>query len=577
DTERMAWIGHSTGGETPVRAYTRLRNGENSSPYFGWEDIRVISSICPVAWFSADVVNPYDVNYHQFLGGADTDASGFAGDGYYQPLTIFERATGNRQLTYIHGAGHEVFHGFDSSDTWPDSLAQGPDLVSKAQVHKVVKAYFLALCDLYVKENQGARELFTRPYEDFHPYGIDPVMTITNEFRDALFAPRLVIDDFQTSFQPETASSGASVSMTVSEYYEVLMQDTDGSFSYDPGQPSNGMTRARFDDDPRCAVFAWSNAASLEYAPAFADQDFSSWDFLSFRACQLTRHPENDLLDGDIEFTVQLTDGNGNTSQLALSEYGKIKQTYQRDEGGELHLCLPDGVYEVIVGGTAFPSETFFEIPGYISYSTTGVYEFTIADGDSCTNVDIYMYDEYGDGWDDGELILLDENADTIAVGSLLGGLGPEPGEGWQNEFITVRIPLQEFLLNGTNLDLSDITMLSFLFGGTNGSQRGAIGLDDIELVQNNLIVSSVPATPDNILSGMRIYPNPSTSWIRFDFPTDRKVVSTEICDITGKVVATFQGLPNHWQIPSTWQSGVYIVRCTGDSFVVATRFIYAP
>jgi hypothetical protein len=331
DIQRMAWIGHSTGGETPVRAYTRLHNGENSSAWFTWQDVQVISSICPVSWFSDDAVNPYNVNYHQFLGGADTDASGYAGDGYFQPLTIFERATGYRQLTYIHGAGHEVFHGFDSSDTWPDSLAQGPQLVSKAQVHPVVKAYFLALCDLYIKENEGAREFFTRAYSDFHPSGIDSTITISNEYRDGSFAPAMVIDDFESEFLPETASSGAVVSVTVDEYEEVLMQDFNGSFVYDTGQPSNGMTRARFDDNPRCGVFAWNENATLDYVPV--NGNFALWDVLSFRACQLTRHPENELLDGDIDFTVQLTDNAGNTASLSLAGYGKISQTYQRDEG----------------------------------------------------------------------------------------------------------------------------------------------------------------------------------------------------------------------------------------------------
>lgn len=576
DTHHMAWIGHSTGGETPVRAYARLRNGENSSPWFTWQDVRLISSICPVAWLSADYTNPFDINYHQFLGGADKDASGFAGDNYYQPLTIFERATGNRQLTYIHGAGHEVFHGFDSSDTWPDSLAQGPGLLSKAQVHPVVKSYFLALCDLYVREHQTTREFFTRAYQDFHPFGIDSSITITNEYRDAHFSPKFVIDDFQSAPQQDEASSGASVLYNTDECYEVLMKDTDGSFAYDTAQPSNGMTRARFDDDPTCVVLAWNGQAYYQYNFEGMQQDFSAWDVLSFRACQLTRHPRNEALDSAIDFTLRLTDAGGNTAELPCASYARIVRNYQRDEGGELHLCLPDGDYSVWVGGTAYPEETFFEIPGYVGYSTTGNYTFAVATEDSCAAVDIYMYDEYGDGWDDGTMVLTNALTDTLAVGTLAFGSGPEPGEGWQNEFVTVRIPLMEFKLEGTGIDLTQITSLAFLFGGTKGVGQGALGLDDVELTGQSTIVSLVEqALPERRLS-LRVYPNPATDRIYLEIDDHAQCKGMEVLDVAGQRIAFMDSIPPCWEIPSWLPAGVYAVRCACDGFFVSRSFVVA-
>jgi hypothetical protein len=59
-------------------------------------------------------------------------------------------------------------------------------------------------------------------------------------------------------------------------------------------------------------------------------------------------------------------------------------------------------------------------------------------------------------------------------------GLGT--GAGWANEFNTVRIRLADFENDGSGLDLGDIVAVRLEFGGLNGSARGRIGIDDLEL-----------------------------------------------------------------------------------------------
>jgi hypothetical protein len=61
------------------------------------------------------------------------------------------------------------------------------------------------------------------------------------------------------------SSSGGLVSTTLSDYYEVQMKDHDGTFSWFGNQWSNGMCRARFNDDPNCAVFAWDERAEINF------------------------------------------------------------------------------------------------------------------------------------------------------------------------------------------------------------------------------------------------------------------------------------------------------------------------
>lgn len=351
DFHRMGWMGHSTGGESPVRAYTRLHRGENASAYFGWQDVQYIGSFCPVSWFADTVVNPYAVNYHQFIGGADTDVSGAAINTYTQPMTIYERGTGNKHVVYVHGAGHGVFN---TDSLAPNQWATGPDLIDRAQLFPIVKAYGLAMSDLYCKQNPAGKEFFTRSHAEYHPMNTDPAVVISNEYRDAQTAFKRVIDDFETQDSLSVASSGARVTHSLPVAAEVVMKDISGSFTYSTPQLANGMTRARFSDAPHCIVLEWDSAAMLRYTFPDSIQDCSGYEFLSFRACQRTRHPLNVALGGDIGFVVTLVDEDGDSASLPIQDHGPIVQTYQRGGGWQNEFCtVRMRLSEFVVGAPA--------------------------------------------------------------------------------------------------------------------------------------------------------------------------------------------------------------------------------
>jgi hypothetical protein len=59
---------------------------------------------------------------------------------------------------------------------------------------------------------------------------------------------------------------------------------------------------------------------------------------------------------------------------------------------------------------------------------------------------------------------------------------GEGPGEGWANEFNTIRIPVTAFDADGRAIDLGDIRSIRFAFGPSYGSELGRIGLDDVEV-----------------------------------------------------------------------------------------------
>ena len=79
-----------------------------------------------------------------------------------------------------------------------------------------------------------------------------------------------------------------------------------------------------------------------------------------------------------------------------------------------------------------------------------------------------------------------------INIGAYGGGL-EEPyqrtncgsGTGWNNEFETIRIPVQAYRTDGSLIDLSDIASVVLFFGPSHGTAEGRLGLDEVELVAN--------------------------------------------------------------------------------------------
>ena len=329
DSSRITWIGHSRGGEGVVRAHTRVRTGSYGPAHFDIDDIALVSSIAPVTHLSpASSSTPHEVNYHIFIAAADDDVTGSPSSGSSKPMAIYERSSGNKQMLYVHGAGHGDFH-----DGGGSSVASGPDLIGRSTTHKVVKGYYLPLVQLYVDGNAAAKDFFTRMYERFHPIGIPQNVIIANTYKDAAAVGNIVIDDYETQSSTTVSSSGGSVTYDVQHLSEVVMKDTDGSFAWTGSQPENGMTYSRYsDENPHCAVFDWTLFGSRYYELGLVQshQYLSNKTFLSFRACQGTRHTETDALDSPLGFAVSLRDGSGTTSSINFESYGRITRTYKR-------------------------------------------------------------------------------------------------------------------------------------------------------------------------------------------------------------------------------------------------------
>ena len=325
DSSRIAWIGHSRGGEGVVRAYDRMVDEAYATTFFDEDDIAVISSIAPTVFFSVERSDPHDKPYHLFAGAADGDVNGGPACDQCQFFRLSSAAESKTQVTYLQGVGHNEFNccGFDD--------ATGPDLIGRTETQVISKSYYLALARAYLDGDPAWMDFFTRRADVFRPAGIDDEVVIMNSYRPDPTTEAVAIDDFQTEPGISVASSNAIVEITATGAHEALLMDGNDRLRSDTSDPMNGMTQACCEDDlNRGLVLSWDTEASISWNLTSPMQDISPFTWLSFRIAQGTRHAYTSLVDGPLDFTVTLVDGNDVESSIWFGEMGRITRPYQR-------------------------------------------------------------------------------------------------------------------------------------------------------------------------------------------------------------------------------------------------------
>jgi hypothetical protein len=396
DSNRIVWIGHSRGGEGVARAYDRIYDGTWTPEYYTQDDIVLISSIAPTDFLGYSSSNPHGANYHFLYGSADGDVSGTPSNDVAQAFHILERATGFRQSTYVQGADHNDFN----SSGFNDFSGPPGTEIGRTEAQRVAKADYLAVIKHYVEGNVPAKDYLWRQYESFKPIGVSSETIVVHEYKESPSEGKFVIDDYESNPSFTQSSSGGNVMFRIDETAaaEGLLDDNNSSFTWYSSDPFNGMTRARTNDHTDGVVFNATPSDKVQYMTweiVDGQQDFTGFKYLSFRACQGTRHPNTVARLRNETWRVGLKDGNNKIKLIDFAVYGGgIEEPYQRT--------------------------------------------------------------------------------------------GTGTGAGWQNEFETIRIRLTDFLAAGgdasTNLDLSDIHMVGFLFVDSEGPITARIGLDDLEV-----------------------------------------------------------------------------------------------
>jgi len=333
DSQRMTWIGHSRGGEGICQAYDLIHDGAWTPEHFVLEDIALISPIAPPDVTGVNSNHPHGANYHLLYGSADGDVWGCAAS-QHQPFRQLERATGFKGSTYVHGADHNDFNCCGWDNFW------GPEdtEIGREEAQRVARALYVALIQHYVEGSLPAKDFLWRQHERFHSIGVADDTILVNEYKDGPAAGNFIIDDYETEPSATVSSCGGSVSFDVLNLTEGKLKDANTTFTWMASDPMNGMTRAGSQDTANGVVFDWTVGGDhfYEYGIPAGARDFTEYVYLSFHACQGTRHPETTAELGDLTFTVTLRDAMDAISSIHIAAYGGgIEETYQREGCGD--------------------------------------------------------------------------------------------------------------------------------------------------------------------------------------------------------------------------------------------------
>ena len=330
DADKIIWIGHSRGGEGVVRAYDRIFDNTFVPVNYSLGDIKVISTIAPTDFLGTNSATPHGVPYHLIYGAADGDVCGCPDNDIADSFNLFERSTGERASTYVHGADHNDFNCCGVNDfSGPAGTAIGT-----AGAQSVAKAAFLAVIKYHVAGQQAAKEYLWRQYEDLRPLGVAGTITVDLDYKDPN-ATNAIIDDFQTNSATTLSSSGGAVVLTVSNISEGLMNDNNTSFTTQTSDPKNGMVRGRTTDTTRDVIFDFTTPSTVEFTVVPVLEDFSGSTYLSLRAAQGTRHAQTVALAGTLTFSITLVDANAIASTINIGAYGGgVQRPYQRTGAG---------------------------------------------------------------------------------------------------------------------------------------------------------------------------------------------------------------------------------------------------
>jgi hypothetical protein len=316
-----------------ARAFDRIVDGTFIPTDYSAADIALVSSIAPTDFLRPAGSNPHGANYHFLYGSADGDVSGDVFDDVTQAFHIFERATGFRQSTYVHGADHNDFNccGFDDF-TGPPGTAIG-----RARPSRSPRPCIWPWSSTLRRREHPQQGYLWRQYERL-PIGVAASTTVVTEYKEGPSSGKFVIDDYQSAPSPLLSSAGGLVRSQLDVLREGRLDDANFDFTWVAADPFNGMARGSAADSTAGAVLSTSPGSTLDYllwiVPP-ASRDLSPFGYLSFRACQGTRHPLTIARLGDESWGVMLLDTSGGSSLIDFSVYGGgVEEPYQRTGSG---------------------------------------------------------------------------------------------------------------------------------------------------------------------------------------------------------------------------------------------------
>lgn len=231
DTDNIALIGHSRGGEAVAHAamFNRLSHyPDDASIGFNYNyNIKSIVAIAPVdgqykAGDSSTEIQ--DVSYFVIHGAQDADVSSFMGSQQYERIKFKDSSYHFKAGLYVYGANHGQFNSsWGNNDTGMfTGLLNLEQLLSEADQQQIASVYISSFFDITLKGKKEYLPLFldARKGKEWLPKTL-----YLNQFEDAQLQPLANFDeDFDVSTLSATNAKATAENLTVWREAEIELK-----------------------------------------------------------------------------------------------------------------------------------------------------------------------------------------------------------------------------------------------------------------------------------------------------------------------------------------------------------------
>jgi dienelactone hydrolase len=332
DTDRIALMGHSRGGEAVAHAaaFNRIGyNPDNADARFNYDyHIRSIVAIAPAdaQYRPADTRTPLtNINYFTIQGSHDSDVSSFDGLNQFDRVKFSGEGAWFKSAVYVYAANHGQFNTrwgqFDTGVGLVKRLANTRALLDADQQRRIAEVYISAFLDCTLRDVAEFRRLF----QDCR-YGSVwlPKTVYVTQYADSGMQPLCTFDE-DLDLATAGARGGTIAGDNLTRWREGCVKLRDGLnedravfLGWDrdqkSGQPSYAITWP-------AQAFQLGEDSVLSFCLADADLDPTPEEAEAKVAAKKTDDKEREPID----LTVELTDSEGHTASLPLSHNRKLR------------------------------------------------------------------------------------------------------------------------------------------------------------------------------------------------------------------------------------------------------------
>ncbi len=387
DMDNIMLVGHSRGGEAVsiAAAFNKLPYfPDNAKEKFDFGfDIKGVVALAPTDYRYDRKIILKDLNFLSLQGSYDSDEVSFWGMRPYHRLQYTDSISRFKSGVYIHHANHGQFN-----STWGNSDFGAPSkwllnldpLLEEGQQQEAAKVFISAFAESTLKYNKAYRAVFkniaiARPWLPMEHY--------LTHFEASGFK---TIADFEEDFDITGAKDGTLLKAT-----DLALWKERNLTSRDGGSQENNALILGWDHGD-----AKSTMAKGTYKISLSDADKSLFDLGSYLQLTLGAGNHEWLQDNDAEdkkegghekeerevprldFSIQLTDGSGQTSSLKVSEVKAIpkplKTRFTKFKFLDKEMIGED--WEVQLQTYHFPLETFMDRNADLDLERVSTIEF---------------------------------------------------------------------------------------------------------------------------------------------------------------------------------------------------------